>query len=236
MWMKMTNNTSLQLQSVVLLKWIVWYHFTCYHTHIMILLLILRTPSATLFNRDKIHTPKEWLTQPSTTNSTILILQGWTIIANPTMSSSGSLWNYEEEKAFENAIAMHWIEEASNEQWEKIASAVPSKSMEEVKQHYQILVEDVSAIEAGHIPFPNYTSEETTSSNKDFHGSSKATSSDKRSNCNYSTGFSGLGHDSTTHSTGKGALSRSSEQERRKGIPWTEEEHRYFPNTFTITL
>ncbi|XP_020227054.1 transcription factor SRM1 [Cajanus cajan] len=143
------------------------------------------------------------------------------------MSSSGTLWSYEEEKAFENAIAMHWIEEASKEQWEKIASAVPSKSMEEVKQHYQILVEDVSAIEAGHISFPNYASEETTSSNKDFHGSSKATNSDKRSNCSFGSGFSGLGHDSTTHS-GKGGLSRSSEQERRKGIPWTEEEHRLF--------
>lgn len=142
------------------------------------------------------------------------------------MSSSGTIWSYEEEKAFENAIAMHWIEESSKEQWEKIASAVPSKSMEDVKQHYQVLVEDVSAIEAGHISFPNYASDETTSSNKDFHGFSKATSSDKRSNCNYGRGFSGLGHDSTTHSSGKGGLSRSSEQERRKGIPWTEEEHR----------
>lgn len=151
------------------------------------------------------------------------------------MSSSGTaIWSYEEEKAFENAIAMHWIDEeaSSKEQWEKIASAVPNKSMEEVKQHYQLLVEDVSAIEAGHIQFPNYATEETTSSNKDnSHGSSKATSSDKRSNCDYGSGFSGLGHDSTPRS-GKGGMSRSSEQERRKGIPWTEEEHRYLINYF----
>ncbi|KAI4344052.1 hypothetical protein L6164_011326 [Bauhinia variegata] len=139
------------------------------------------------------------------------------------MSSSASetLWSYEEEKAFENAIATHWIDEDSKEQWQKIASAVPNKSMEEVKQHYQLLVEDVSAIEGGHIQLPNYAGEETTSSNKD---SSKASATDKRSNCNYGSGFSGLGHDST----GKGSLSRSSEQERRKGIPWTEEEHRLF--------
>lgn len=145
------------------------------------------------------------------------------------MSSSGIIWSYEEDKAFENAIAMHWIEEDSKEQWDKIASAVPSKSMEEVKQHYKVLVEDVSAIEAGQIPFPNYAAEETKPSNKDFHGSSKATTSDKRSNCNHGSGFSGLGHESSSHS-GKGGLSRSSEQERRKGIPWTEEEHRYFYN------
>ncbi|MED6172130.1 hypothetical protein PIB30_047217 [Stylosanthes scabra] len=144
-------------------------------------------------------------------------------------SSSGTSWSYEEEKAFENAIAMHWIEDDSKEQWEKIASEVPSKTIEELKQHYQLLVEDVTAIEAGQIPFPNYTSEETTSSSKDLHGSSsKSSNSDKRSNCNYGSGFSGLGHDSSTTHSGKGSLSRSSEQERRKGIPWTEEEHRLF--------
>jgi hypothetical protein len=154
------------------------------------------------------------------------------------MSSSGAIWRYEEEKAFENAIAMHWIEkEDSKEQWEKIASSVPNKSMEQMKQHYQVLVDDVSAIEEGHVSLPNYANELDTinSSNKD---SSKATtSSDKRSSCNFGSGFSGLGHDSTHHSSGKGGLSRSSsssEQERRKGIPWTEEEHRCFIITFTL--
>lgn len=153
------------------------------------------------------------------------------------MSSSGVIvWSYEEEKAFENAIAMHWIEEDSKEQWEKIASAVPSKSMEELKQHYQFLLDDVSAIEAGQIPLPNYAGgEEATSSNKELHGSSKVSSSDKRSNSNFRSGFSGFGQDSSGHSgKGGGGSSRSSEQERRKGIPWTEEEHRYF--TFLIVI
>ncbi|GAU19055.1 hypothetical protein TSUD_193920 [Trifolium subterraneum] len=126
-------------------------------------------------------------------------------------SSSGTIWSYEEEKSFENAIAMHWNEkeeEDSNEQWEKIASCVPNKTMEEVKQHYQLLVDDVSAIEAGHVSFPNYANElETTnSSNKD--SSKSSTSSDKRSSsCNFGSGFSGLGHDSNHHSSGKGGLS-----------------------------
>ncbi|CAI8610210.1 unnamed protein product [Vicia faba] len=148
------------------------------------------------------------------------------------MSSSGTIWSYEEEKAFENAIAMHWIEkqDSKEQEWEKIASSVPDKSMEEVKQHYQVLVDDVSAIEAGHVSFPNYPNELESSSNKD---SSKSTTSlDKRSSCHFGSGFSGLGHDSSTHhSSGKGGLSKSSsssEQERRKGIPWTEEEHRLF--------
>nr|GMC69454.1 transcription factor DIVARICATA-like [Ipomoea batatas]GMC73871.1 transcription factor DIVARICATA-like [Ipomoea batatas] len=109
------------------------------------------------------------------------------------------VWSREEEKAFENAIAMHWVED-SKEQWNKIASMVPSKSVDELKQHYQLLVEDVCAIEA-----------------------------DRRSNAAaaYGTGFSGAAtHDSAAPGGGKGG-SRS-DQERRKGIPWTEEEHRLF--------
>lgn len=130
------------------------------------------------------------------------------------------VWSREEEKAFENAIAMHWVED-SKEQWNKIASMVPSKSVDELKQHYQLLVEDVCAIEAGHVPLPTYIGEESATST---HGNSAITSSDRRPNAAYGTGFSGATHDSVA-AGGKGG-SRS-DQERRKGIPWTEEEHRY---------
>ncbi|KAI3440531.1 uncharacterized protein J3R85_003281 [Psidium guajava] len=141
--------------------------------------------------------------------------------------SSAADWSREEDKAFENAIAMHWVED-SKEQWDKIASMVPSKSLEELKLHYQRLVEDVSAIDAGRIQVPNYVSDETTSSSaaKDGHGvSGSGPTADKRSNCGYGGGFSGSSHESGGHG-GKGG-SRS-DQERRKGIPWTEEEHRLF--------
>jgi hypothetical protein len=183
----------------------------------------------------KFHTlKKKRLSHTHTLHHSHPLINFETIIPNPTMSSSsGTIWSYEEEKSFENAIAMHWNEkeeENSNEQWEKIASCVPNKSMEEVKQHYQLLVDDVSAIEAGHVSFPNYANElETTTNSSNKDSSKSSTSSDKRSSsCNFGSGFSGLGHDSNHHSSGKGGLSRSSsEQERRKGIPWTEEEHRY---------
>lgn len=148
--------------------------------------------------------------------------------ANYSMAGSVS-WSREEDKAFENAIATHWMEnEESEEQWDKIASMVPTKSLEELKLHYQLLVEDVSAIDAGQIPLPCYTGEEATSTHG-FSGASSsaaaasASASDKRSNSGYGNGFSGLTHDSSGHG-GKG--SSRSDQERRKGIPWTEEEHR----------
>ena len=136
------------------------------------------------------------------------------------MSSGVPVWSREEEKTFENAIAMHWTDDCE-EVWAKIASAVPGKSLDELKQHYQFLVEDVNAIEAGNVPLPNYAADEASSSSvKDHH----ALPSVARSNSGFGGGFSGLGHDSAGQG-GKGG-SRS-EQERRKGIPWTEEEHRY---------
>ncbi|KAH7549303.1 hypothetical protein ACOSP7_025970 [Xanthoceras sorbifolium] len=138
-------------------------------------------------------------------------------------------WTREEDKAFENAIAMHWSsEEDSKEQWQKIALMVPSKTVEEVKQHHKILVEDVQAIEAGNIPIPSYVGDQeaaTSSSTKDFHGFS----GDKRSNNGYGSGLSAvLSHDQSSGHGGKGSNSSRSDQERRKGIPWTEEEHRLF--------
>ncbi|EEF50643.1 transcription factor MYBS1 [Ricinus communis] len=142
------------------------------------------------------------------------------------MESATITWSREEDIAFENAIATHWIEDDSEEQWEKIASMVPSRNIEELKQHYRLLVEDVDAIEAGNVPLPNYVGEETTSSSsKDSHGFSGAVTTDKRLNCGFGSGFMGLGPNSSGHG-GKGG-SRA-DQERRKGIPWTEEEHRLF--------
>ncbi|KAK4350001.1 hypothetical protein RND71_029314 [Anisodus tanguticus] len=134
------------------------------------------------------------------------------------------VWSRDEEKAFENAIAMHWIE-GPEQQWEKISSMVPTKTIDEIKRHYQLLVDDVAAIEAAQVPIPNYKGEEASSSNKESNLGYSG-SVERRSNSGYSNGFSGTTHDPIG---GHGGKSNSrSEQERRKGIPWTEEEHRLF--------
>ncbi|CAO2831479.1 unnamed protein product [Amaranthus hypochondriacus] len=136
-------------------------------------------------------------------------------------------WTREEEKAFENAIATHSIDE-SNEKWDKIASVVTTKTVEEIKQHYEFLVEDVGAIEAGKVPLPNYGSDETTlstSSNKDDDQYNPSFSKDQRGNSHQGNGYSAF------CSSAMGNSSKSSsklDQERKKGIPWTEEEHRLF--------
>ncbi|XP_047333277.1 transcription factor MYBS1 [Impatiens glandulifera] len=152
-------------------------------------------------------------------------------------SSSATVWSRDEEKAFENAIATHDINnldtgissKEENRTWEKIGSLVPTKTIEELKRHYQTLLDDINDIESGRIPLPNYIGEEnpSSSSTKDssshHHGCAATTTADnKRSS---SGGYGGVfsGNDS-----GGGKSGSKSEQERRKGIPWTEEEHRLF--------
>lgn len=69
-------------------------------------------------------------------------------------------WSREEEKAFENAIAKTHNTMDEQQYWEKISSMVQSKSMEELKQHYGVLVQDINAIEAGLVSLPRYLGEE----------------------------------------------------------------------------
>ncbi|XP_042483371.1 transcription factor MYBS1-like [Macadamia integrifolia] len=150
------------------------------------------------------------------------------------MTSEEGEWSREEEKAFENAIAMHWSitttttddGDNSQDQWDNLASMIPTKTLSQLKQHYEKLVDDVNAIEAGLVPIPLYTTEETTKKDHQLPlNTSASTSTDRRSNNN--SGFAGLSSESagTGHRSKHGSRS---DQERRKGTPWTEEEHRLF--------
>ena len=71
------------------------------------------------------------------------------------MSSRGSgTWTAKENKAFEKALAV--FDRDTPDRWHNVAKAVGGKTAEEVKRHYEILVEDVKHIEQGQVPFPNY--------------------------------------------------------------------------------
>ncbi|CAL5415744.1 unnamed protein product [Camellia sinensis] len=71
------------------------------------------------------------------------------------MGSNSSNWSAKQNKLFENALAIYGHMEAP-ERWENIARAVGGKSVEEVKRHYEMLVEDVNQIESGQVPLPYY--------------------------------------------------------------------------------
>lgn len=118
--------------------------------------------------------------------------------AGPTSPVIEKPWTREEDKAFETALA---TVELVERRWEGIAARVPARTVEEIKRHYELLVEDVKSIEEGKVELPRYGMGEEEERER--------------------SGGLGLGFDRASAK----ALSRS-EQERRKGIPWTEEEHR----------
>ncbi|MCD7463121.1 hypothetical protein HAX54_049995 [Datura stramonium] len=60
--------------------------------------------------------------------------------------SSGS-WTAKQNKAFEKALAVY--DKETRDRWSNVAKAVGGKTAEEVKRHYEILVQDVFYIETG---------------------------------------------------------------------------------------
>ncbi|KAK7271635.1 hypothetical protein RJT34_27699 [Clitoria ternatea] len=69
------------------------------------------------------------------------------------MSSS---WTSEDNKAFERALAVY--DKDTPDRWCNIARAVAGKTPEQVKRHYDLLVQDITSIESGQVPFPSYKS------------------------------------------------------------------------------
>lgn len=67
---------------------------------------------------------------------------------------SGSRWSAQENKAFERALAV--FDQDTPDRWAKVARAIGGRTPEEVKMHYDVLVEDIKYIESGKVPFPNY--------------------------------------------------------------------------------
>lgn len=124
-------------------------------------------------------------------------------------AGSSSLWSREQDKAFENALATY--SEDSSDRWEKIAADVPEKTIEEIKHHYELLVDDINQIEAGFVPLPCYNS---SSEGSTSHASDEGT--------NKKGGHSGNYSSESNH----GTKASRADQERRKGIAWTEDEHR----------
>ncbi|XP_057483096.1 protein RADIALIS-like 6 [Actinidia eriantha] len=69
--------------------------------------------------------------------------------------SSGSSWTPQQNKLFEQALARY--DKDTPDRWRNVARAVGGgKSAEEVKQHYDLLLEDLVRIETGRVPIPNY--------------------------------------------------------------------------------
>lgn len=74
-------------------------------------------------------------------------------------------WTAKQNKLFEKALALY--DKETPERWQNIANAVGGKSADEVKRHYQILLEDLRRIESGRVPIPNYRASAAAAGNAD---------------------------------------------------------------------
>ncbi|EEF38561.1 transcription factor SRM1 [Ricinus communis] len=115
-------------------------------------------------------------------------------------ASPSSSWSRLEDKLFERALVV--FPEETPDRWEKIASHVPGKSRFDVKEHYEDLVYDVKEIDSGRVELPSYGDQ-------------------------FGLGWGAA--ESGTSQVWFGSKGKEKEtSERRKGVPWTEEEHRLF--------
>ncbi|XP_073044493.1 transcription factor DIVARICATA-like [Primulina eburnea] len=110
-------------------------------------------------------------------------------------------WTPEENKKFEDALAIY--DRDTPDRWDNVAAMIPGKTVNDVIKQYKELVEDVSDIEAGLIPVPGYCANSFT---LEWVGKQMYSPVGKRN----------------------AAGIRCSVHERKKGVPWTEEEHRQF--------
>lgn len=123
-------------------------------------------------------------------------------------SIGGTYWTPEENKQFENALA--YYDKETPDRWFKVAAMIPGKTVNDVIKQYRELEEDVSDIESGLVPIPGYNSNSFT---MDW--------SNNQGDLDEFKQFYGVGGK-------RGSSTRPSDQERKKGVPWTEEEHRQF--------
>ncbi|KAH0712299.1 hypothetical protein KY285_007863 [Solanum tuberosum] len=72
---------------------------------------------------------------------------------NTDRTCNNSFWTKEEDKIFGNTLA---TKEDNNNLLEEMKKALPGKSADDIKDHYNILIEVINAIESGYIPLPNY--------------------------------------------------------------------------------
>ncbi|KZV55274.1 transcription factor DIVARICATA [Dorcoceras hygrometricum] len=116
-------------------------------------------------------------------------------------------WNRREDKIFENCLVE--IPDFVENRWHMIARRIPGKSPEDVWAHYEALLFDVRQIDTGLVQPPRYPDETVTRS---LPGDYRPQLRDPGQ---------------IWFASGPGR-NRHVEVERKKGRPWTEEEHRLF--------
>lgn len=129
------------------------------------------------------------------------------------MNIACAAWSASENKVFENGLVLY--EEIDEpEKWRRIAEEIPGKSHEDVKKHYERLLEDVEMIESGLVRVPCYVGERST-------GGEGEEEAEEKVEENYDDRNASMQSDGCKKS-------KKRSRDRKKAVPWTEEEHRSF--------
>jgi hypothetical protein len=124
--------------------------------------------------------------------------------------AAARLWTAEENKRFEFALAGL---DLCRPDWEKVARAIPGRTIREVVSHFKNLQLDFQQIESGQVPLPVYGG-----------GSSSFTLQWDGQDGNGGYGPGDFRHGPGGRQGRKRHHGRTPEQQRKKGVPWTEEE------------
>ncbi|MCO5610478.1 hypothetical protein L7F22_064716 [Adiantum nelumboides] len=127
-------------------------------------------------------------------------------------------WTPQLDKLFELALAAHDF--GAQNCWDSIAAAVPGHTANSVKAHFEILLEDIQAIEAGLISLPLYSKTQFPAEHALGNPLVPLPLDTPRSKKDTANAHG--------NANGRALLSKAADLERRKGVPWTEDEHKNF--------
>mmetsp|Transcript_989 Transcript_989/g.3510 ORF Transcript_989/g.3510 Transcript_989/m.3510 type:complete len:279 (-) Transcript_989:354-1190(-) len=147
-----------------------------------------------------------------------------TALLTPAERQQSLQWSLEEERVFENGLAEYIEVEDADARFEKVATLLPNKSAMDCRRRFELLAEDIRNIEAGRVPLPAYSGTGSQDNEGSMaagaHGGGVANEGGNPMLPPASGGVRGK--------KSGGTSAKTADQERRKGIPWTEEEHRLF--------
>ncbi|KAM1729939.1 hypothetical protein ACFX11_020410 [Malus domestica] len=138
----------------------------------------------------------------------ILSLSSYSLTSNCLVEESKrARWTSTENKMFENTLVVY--DRDTLDRWHQVAAMIPGKTVRDVKKQYEELEADVGQIEAGLVPIPGYSISPFTLEWVNRHG-----------------GYDGFKQQAYAIGGKRSLSNRPSDHERKKRVPWTEEEHK----------
>ena len=142
------------------------------------------------------------------------------------LGSDSVSWTWEEDKFFETSLAQYdgsWPI-MGDDYWSRLQEKMPQKGVQDLKDRFTRLEDDVRAIESGLVPLPDFEDDSdhvTAEVTFDFVPTKPIKAQAPASALAPAPPAAPAAKKSKP-------APKTGEQERRKGVPWTEDEHRLF--------